>query len=106
VVTTGANKSTVFDFADKASPGPNTTWHVERARFDHVLAQAAMAAGADIHFGETITQAVIDSGRAVVDTVDEDDATHQYHSRFILDASGAGRVLARQMDLVEPCPAP
>src|SRR5699024_10963281 len=61
VDTTGANKSTIFNFADKSSAGPDTTWHVERARFDHVLARAAMAAGADIHFGETITQAAVNA---------------------------------------------
>lgn len=101
IVTDGA-RSTTFWFGDKSSPGWDDTWHVERARFDQVLAQAAIDAGVHIRFGEAITEAVIDAGRSVLRTRDADGAEREYHARFTLDASGAGRVLARQMSLDSP----
>src|SRR5215212_8483266 len=37
-----------FDFSDKFSPGWSTTYQVERAPFDHLLASQAEAQGAEI----------------------------------------------------------
>lgn len=101
IVTNGA-RSTTFRFGEKSCPGWDDTWHVERARFDHVLAEAAIDAGVHIRFGEAITEAAIDAGRSVLRTRNADGTERDYHARFTLDASGAGRVLARQMSLDSP----
>lgn len=82
------------------------TWQVERARFDSVLADAAQAAGARIRFGEQIESLEVAPGACRAETRDADGATRLYGSDFILDASGAGRVLPRHLDLNRPVDAP
>lgn len=106
IVYANPRDTTTFDFRDKSCSGWNDTWQVERARFDKALADAASATGAQVRFGETITAIAINADESVLDTVDADGTTRQYRARFTLDASGAGRVLARHMSLVLPTQAP
>src|ERR1700745_3502926 len=51
---------TDFDFRDKFSPGWGTTYQVQRAGFDHVLAKAAARAGADVRFRHEVTAVDVD----------------------------------------------
>lgn len=82
------------------------TWQVERARFDDVLASAAQRAGVDIRFGESITAVDVGRGASTLRTTDADGIEREYGGRFVLDASGAGRVLPRQLGLDRPADAP
>jgi flavin-dependent dehydrogenase len=100
-------KRTFFDFREKFSAGPGTTFQVQRAEFDHVLAKQAQAAGAEIRFGHRIEQMEYD--------VDQNPRLHiksdtgeisQLTSRYVLDASGFGRVLPRLLDLETPSSMP
>lgn len=100
-VTTG------FDFRDKFSAGPGTTYQVPRARFDQVLAESAAAAGADVRFGHKICNVTIDAQqncRLVVEV--ENGADYTLDGRFLLDASGYGRVLPRLLGLDQPSDFP
>ena len=45
---------TTFDFTDKFTPGPGTTFQVQRASFDKLLADTAQNQGVDIRYGETV----------------------------------------------------
>lgn len=96
-----------FDFTEKYTPGPGTTYQVQRARFDQVLANEAMAQGADIRFGQKITAVSFDDQGASTLTI-EDEAGHQSSltAKFLLDASGFGRVLPRLLDLELPSDFP
>src|SRR5690625_1728479 len=49
-----------YDFREKFTSGPGTTFQVDRGRFDKVLADEASAQGADIHYGYTIDSLDID----------------------------------------------
>lgn len=94
-------KYTEFDFTEKFSPGWGTTFQVQRGKFDHILAQQAEQAGARIFYGHEIT--AVETGleptlHAVTDTGERYTAT----AKFILDASGFGRVLPRLLDLESP----
>ena len=95
-----------FDFRDKFSPGPGTTFQIQRAHFDQLLAEEAAAAGADIRFGHRIEAFHYSAGRPVLTFRDEGDRLCQIEAGFVLDASGFGRVLPRLLDLEQPSDFP
>lgn len=100
------DRGATFDFEQKFSEGPFATYQVQRGRFDHVLAEGAQAAGADIRFGQRIEAANFsDTGGTL--TVSRQHANdYQLNARFVLDASGFGRVLPRLLDLDKPSSFP
>jgi len=96
------DRYTDFDFREKFSPGWGTTYQVRRAHFDDVLIREAQKQGAEVRFRHVV-EAVDVSGAAPVVTVrDPDGNVYQVESRFLLDASGFGRVLPRLLDLESP----
>ena len=96
-----------FDFREKFSEGPGTTFQVQRATFDQILAEQAVEAGATIHFGERIEQLEYDSdGLPQLSVRDANDQVRLLSSRYVLDASGFGRVLPRLLDLEKPSSQP
>ncbi|MEM5293713.1 NAD(P)/FAD-dependent oxidoreductase [Burkholderia sp. JPY481] len=99
------DQTSSFDFRDKHSPGWGTTYQVERALFDDVLIRCAAAQGADVRFGHTVS-AVQTGAAPLLDVVDEAGHTYQIEARFVLDASGFGRVLPRLLKLETPTRMP
>ncbi|CAB3700382.1 MULTISPECIES: NAD(P)/FAD-dependent oxidoreductase [Achromobacter] len=97
---------TYFDFRDKFSPGPGTTFQVQRATFDKVLADDAARQGVEVRYLQEVTAADFNGDSPVLDVRDADGVTRQIKSRFVLDASGYGRVLARLLDLERPSSMP
>ncbi|MGQ7249639.1 NAD(P)/FAD-dependent oxidoreductase [Halomonas sp. V046] len=95
-----------IDFRDKFSPGPGTTWQVERADFDQRLIDAARAAGADVDFGVTVTDFRADARQPQLDYTTDGGERGTLSARFVLDASGYGRVLARLEALDKPSSLP
>ncbi|KPZ60664.1 Ferredoxin--NADP reductase [Pseudoalteromonas sp. P1-13-1a] len=93
---------TNFNFEEKFSDGPGTTYQVKRAEFDHLLAQEAIKQGAQILFGQQVTN--FKSGKnasylSVVDLKTKQEST--ISAKFTLDGSGFGRVLPRLLGLEE-----
>ncbi|WP_250500854.1 NAD(P)/FAD-dependent oxidoreductase [Caballeronia sp. GAWG1-5s-s] len=95
------DQAAAYDFRDKHSGGWGTTYQVERAVFDDLLIRCAMEQGADVRFGHTVL-AMKTGDAPVLDVVDEAGTQYQVHARFVLDASGFGRVLPRLLDLEAP----
>lgn len=96
-----------FDFREKFSPGPGTTYQVRRAEFDKVLADQAQAAGADIRYRHEIVDVDFDRELPHVTVRDLDDGDERTLScSFVLDASGFARVLPRLLDLEWPSDFP
>jgi len=96
-----------FDFRDKFSPGMGTTFQVQRARFDQVLAEEAAKAGADIRFGHRIDAfGYGEDERPLLTYFDNEGQRQQLSAGFVLDASGFGRVLPRLLDLELPSDFP
>ena len=91
-----------FDFREKFSPGPGTTYQVPRAQFDKLLADEASRAGADIRYGHSVTAMTPDPHSPSVTVQPETGDAYTLHSRFVLDASGYGRVLSRLLNLELP----
>jgi flavin-dependent dehydrogenase len=95
-----------FDFTEKFSPGPGTTFQVQRARFDKLLADEAERQGADIRYQHEITEMDISGDKPKVSFLDPEGNKHTLESEFVLDASGFGRVLPRLLDLNTPSSFP
>src|ERR1700710_489160 len=99
------DQSSSFDFRDKHTPGWGTTYQVERAVFDDLLIRCAANQGAEVRFGHTV-QAMQTGTAPVLDVVDEAGVAYQVQARFVLDASGFGRVLPRLLNLETPTRMP
>ena len=95
-----------FDFGDKFTPGRNTTFQVQRAVFDKVLADEAEKQGVEIRYETRVTAVDIDGARPRVRAVDVSGREHDVEGQFILDASGFGRVLPKLLELETPSAFP
>jgi flavin-dependent dehydrogenase len=82
----------------EALPGcARHAWQVDRARFDRALRDAALRAGATIRHGETVVDAFADAEQVTVKTRGE-----TFTGRYLIDASGQSRLLARRLDTAVP----
>jgi flavin-dependent dehydrogenase len=96
-----------FDFTEKFTSGPGTTFQVLRSRFDQVLADKAVQQGVDIRFGEKITAVSFDNdGSSQLTIENESGRKSTLTAKYVLDASGFGRVLPRLLDLELPSEFP
>ncbi|MEV4781486.1 tryptophan 7-halogenase [Burkholderia sp. LMU1-1-1.1] len=95
---------TDFDFRDKHSEGWGTTYQVQRAHFDHILAKEAARFGAEVrHRHEVLNiELGVDGAPALVTVKNPDGEQYQVRAGFILDASGFGRILPRILKLETP----
>jgi flavin-dependent dehydrogenase len=91
-----------FDFGDTFSNGKPTTFQVQRADFDKLLADQAALQGVDVRYGEAIVSADFDLPKPQLDVLREDGSQYRVEADFVLDASGYGRVLPRLLDLEAP----
>lgn len=94
-------RQTEFDFRDRFSPGWGTTYQVQRADFDHLLAKGAQRMGADLRFGHEVL--AVEPGETPRVTVRAPDGReYVIEADFILDASGFARLLPRLLKLEAP----
>jgi flavin-dependent dehydrogenase len=98
----GLEKEMIFDFRNKFSEGPGTTFQVQRSSFDKILADEAEKAGTVIHYEEEILAADFSGEIPCLTARDKDNNINHYRGKFVLDASGFGRVLPRLLDLEMP----
>ena len=91
-----------FDFREKFSEGWGTTFQVQRDRFDKILADQAALQGVEIFYGHAVTAFEADDDFVSLAVQTDQDETYQISTRFVLDASGFGRVLPRLLDLNLP----
>ncbi|WP_028007443.1 NAD(P)/FAD-dependent oxidoreductase [Solimonas flava] len=97
---------TDFNFVEKSSPGYGFTYQVPRADFDQVLINEAQRFGARVQFEVEIVAADFAGERPRVTARDQDGHETVHTPRFVLDASGFGRVLPRLLNLEEPSHLP
>ncbi len=92
---------TAFDFRKKFSPGWGTTYQVQRADFDHVLAKGAERMGAEVRYRHEVLSAKPgDTPRVTVRSPEGEE--YVIEADFMLDASGFGRLLPRLLKLESP----
>lgn len=99
-------RSTQFRFDEQFTPGWGYTYQVERDRFDTLLAEQAQQQGVPITFGCSLS-AIEKAQTGIIATLDHGDGQQQtLRARFVLDASGFGRVLPRLLNLEKPSDFP
>jgi flavin-dependent dehydrogenase len=100
-------RSGSFDFREKFSAGPGTTFQVQRGPFDKVLADCAADSGADIRYGHRIEAVSFDeTGNSNLNITTDQGREYSLKASFLLDASGFGRVLPRLLQLDRPSSFP
>lgn len=97
---------TAFDFRDKFSPGWGTTYQVQRANFDKVLADAAEKAGTQIRYRHTVVAVDVTGVQPQVTVRSPEGEEYVVQARYLLDASGFARILPRMLDLERPSDFP
>lgn len=97
---------TYFDFTDKFSEGPGTTYQVRRGIFDKILIDETAKKGVDVRFGHEVLAFDNTGDLAKLQIRTEQGEEYQLTAKFVLDASGYGRVLPRLLDLETPSHLP
>jgi flavin-dependent dehydrogenase len=95
-----------FDFNKKFTDGPSETFQVTRADFDKVLADEAEKYGADIRYKHEIVDIVFGEESVSIECKIPTNKCETFEAKFILDASGFGRVLPRLLGLERPSSFP
>ncbi|MDN4502138.1 NAD(P)/FAD-dependent oxidoreductase [Alteromonadaceae bacterium BrNp21-10] len=96
-----------YSFAEKFTEGPATTFQVKRSEFDKILADQAAIAGADIRYQQQVLDIEhhVDNVTLTINDLNSDEQ-YALSAKFIMDASGFGRVLPRLLDLEIPSQFP
>lgn len=87
-----------FDFCDKSTQGSGTTYQVQRGDFDKVLVDEAIKQGVEVLFEVEVEDICFDENGASARLSNGEIV----RAKFVLDASGYGRVLPRILDLESP----
>lgn len=88
-----------FDFSRKYGDGWDWTWQVPRADFDMVLAEEAQKQGVEILFGTEVLKVRFEGKTSFSSIQSHKGEQSEIRASFIIDASGYGRILARQLNL-------
>ncbi|WP_394143443.1 NAD(P)/FAD-dependent oxidoreductase [Vibrio atypicus] len=91
-----------FNFTEKFTFGPGTTYQVQRGSFDKVLADSAVSQGVEIRYQHELLELEFVGQRSLLTVKGDDESLYQIEADFVLDASGFGRVLPRMLELEEP----
>ncbi len=91
-----------INFDEKSASGWSETFEVQRAPFDKLLSDYTATCGARVHFQHTIESYLENDSGVLLGGKDEQGNTYSAQGRFVLDASGYGRVLPRLLDLEKP----
>lgn len=92
-----------FNFTEQFTQGWTWTWQVPRADFDQTLIQEVQRRGVPVSFETTVTGISFRDDESSVTTVTQaDGTTAQIDARFVIDASGYGRVIPRLFNLDKP----
>lgn len=97
---------TAFDFGQTFTQGKPSTFQVQRARFDQLLADQAEAQGVEIRYEHEIVSADMNGEQPQMRVRRPDGSEYTVQAGFVLDASGYGRVLPRMLDLEAPSAFP
>ncbi len=101
-----AENTSQIDFRTKFGEGWGTTYQVQRASFDHVLAQACEQKGGDIRYNHEVLKVDVSGEKNRLTIRDDQGRDQTIECKFILDASGYGRVLPRLLELERPSSFP
>ncbi len=90
----GGHTSYLFD--DGLPGTPDHAYQVERARFDHWLLEHARSLGAEVHYGERVTEALVPENGGAADEVVVRSSAGTYRARYVIDATGQDALFGRR----------
>ncbi|MEP4888969.1 MAG: NAD(P)/FAD-dependent oxidoreductase [Aliiglaciecola sp.] len=96
------NQYEYFDFREKFSDGWGTTFQVQRESFDKILADESAKQGVTFRYGHTLKACTTKDHLRVLSVETDSGEEYQVQGRFVLDASGFGRVLPKLLNLEKP----
>lgn len=91
-----------FNFSDQFSQGWSWTWQVPRSQFDQILSETVASMGVDVEHETAVTHIEFKGTDSVTTVVGKEGRQKQIEARFIVDASGYGRVIPRMFNLDKP----
>jgi flavin-dependent dehydrogenase len=80
------------------------TWQVERSVFDQKLLENAREHGVEVHVGVEVREVLFDGARAAGVRLARDGSVLDVPARVVVDASGLGALLGRQLKLIRSDP--
>jgi flavin-dependent dehydrogenase len=88
-----------YNFSDQFTEGWNWTWQVPRAQFDSTLVAAVQKQGVRVDFETTVTDIkFFEDERSIATVLTKDQIKEEIEARFVVDASGYGRVIPRLLN--------
>lgn len=93
------SKRVEIDFSKSRIRGEPHAYQVERARFDTLLLNKAEAHGGHVCRETRVAQITEDTDHWLLRTVDKSGAEKPLRARWLLDASGRARILARHLGI-------
>ena len=85
-----------FDFSEALPGPPRHAWHVDRSLFDARVMACAVRAGAELRYAR------VSEVEFFADRVDVVAAGERLGARYLLDATGQGRLMAKREKAVRP----
>jgi flavin-dependent dehydrogenase len=95
-----------FNFSDQFTNGWSWTWQVPREDFDLLLAEEVQKMGIPLEFETGVTDIKFNGSDSVTTVIDNDGNEKQIEAKFIIDASGYGRVIPQLFNLDRPSNLP
>ena len=99
-----SNADVFLKFAEFPQPGVDQdyTWHVDRQKFDLKLIKHAESLGTRVCQGVSVQEVVFENDEAVGVNVEVAGTTSFIPAKMVVDASGRGTLLGRQLKWKEP----
>lgn len=94
-----------FSFKNKFTNGWEYTYQVKRADFDYALIKEVESRGVYVEFNAEVNDVKCSKEIQTITYTNKDQAQIVLNSKFIIDASGYGRVLPRLFKLDKPAPS-
>jgi len=91
-----------FNFSEQHTKSWTWTWQVPRDEFDKVLADEAQKKGVEVRYLTEVTDIDFFENKQLVHTKNFEGKEQTIESRFVIDASGYGRVIPRLLELDLP----
>jgi geranylgeranyl reductase family protein len=98
-VSASGKDSQPFYFTDHDPGEHSRTWQVSRPEFDHMMIENAAEHGAEVCQGVQAREVLFEGDRAVGVRVRQDGHIKDLAARVVVDATGMGAVLSRQLGL-------
>ena len=91
-----------FNFSEQFSEGWTWTWQVPRGNFDKTLADTVEKMGVEVEYETGVTDIKFNGTDSITTVEDLHGNKKEIEAKFIVDASGYGRVIPRMFNLDKP----